>query len=429
MSVGVFILVFLILVLASFPIAGSFLLSSIVPSVVNPGFMFNIQLAFRAIVAGMNSFPILAIPLFILGGAIMARGGVSEALFRFFAYFMGNKRAGYPCAVIVTCLFYGAISGSGPATTAAVGSMTLPILFSMNYDRKFSAALVGVSGALGIIIPPSIPFIIYSTVTNVSTGELFIAGIMPGILIGLCLMVYAYYYCWKHGEDKKKLMENYNEIRADGFVRVFIHSLPALLCPVIVLGSIYGGIASPTEAAAVSVFYSLIVSLFIYKNVTWRELPSIMAEGIRNIAPILFIIACAVAFSRVMTLMKVPALVQNSVMSSLSSKVAILIMINVVLLFVGMLMDTLPAIMIFGPIFYPLAAASGVNLLHFGVIMVVNLAIGQATPPMGINLFVTSSLTKIPVLDLAKTALPFLFCFLIALIIITFVPQVSLFFL
>lgn len=426
MSAGAFIIVFLVLILGSLPIAGSFLLSSIIPNLVDPRFMFNIQLAFRSIVAGMNSFPILAIPLFILGGVVMARGGVSAALFRFFAYFMGNKRAGYPCAVIVTCLFYGAISGSGPATTAAVGSMTLPILASLNYEKKFSAALVGVSGALGIIIPPSIPFIIYSTVANVSTGELFIAGIIPGILIGLCLMAYSYYYCVKHGEDREKLMDNYREIRSQGFFRVFFHCLPALLCPVIVLGSIYGGIASPTEAAAVSLFYALFISLFIYKNVSFRELPSVIAEGVKNIAPILFIIACAVAFSRVLTLMKVPVLVQNSVLSSLTSKVAILLMINIVMLFVGMLMDTLPAIMIFGPIFYPLASAVGINLLHFGVIMVVNLAIGQATPPMGINLFVTSSLTKIPVLDLAKKALPFLCWFLLALLIITFIPAISL---
>ncbi len=426
MSAGLFVLFFLFLILASLPIAGSFLLSSIIPNLVDPGFMFNIQLAFRAIVSGMNSFPILAIPLFILGGVVMARGGVSAALFRFFAFFIGNKRGGYPCAVIVTCLFYGAISGSGPATTAAVGSMTLPILHSLGYNKKFSAALVGVAGALGIIIPPSIPFIIYSTVANVSTGELFIAGVMPGILIGACLMIYAYYYCVKHGEDREKLMQNYNEIRSAGFLKVFRYSLPALLCPVIVLGSIYGGIASPTEAAAVSLFYALFISLFIYKNVKWQELPSIIAEGIKNIAPILFIIACAVAFSRVLTLMKVPALVQSTVLSSLTSKIAVLVLINIVLLFVGMLIDTLPAIMIFGPIMYPLASAVGVNLLHFGIIMVVNLAIGQATPPMGINLFVTSSLTKIPVLELAKAAFPFLFWFLVALGMITFIPAVSL---
>ena len=425
MSIGLFIALFLLLVLASFPIAGSFLLSSLLPNLLG-NFPFNIQLAFRSIVAGMNSFPILAIPLFIFGGVIMARGGVSAALFRFFAYFIGDKRAGYPCAVITTCLFYGAISGSGPATTAAVGSMTLPILANLNYNKNFIAALVGVSGALGIIIPPSIPFIVYSVVANVSTGELFIAGVLPGILIGLCLMLYAYFYCWRQGEDRVKLMENYEEIRSDGFVKVLLHSLPALLCPVVVLGSIYGGIASPTEAAAVSVVYSLIISLFIYRNITYKDLPQIMVEGIKNIAPIIFIIACAVAFSRVLTLMRVPALVKATVLANISSKVAILMMVNVILLFVGMLMDTLPAIMIFGPIFYPLAIAADINLLHFGIIMVVNLAIGQATPPMGINLFVTSSLTKIPVVVLARQAMPFLFWFLAALMVITFVPYVSL---
>lgn len=425
MHIGVFIFLFLVMVLMSFPIAGSFLLSSLLPNLLGI-FPFNIQLAFRSIVAGMNSFPILAIPLFIFGGVIMARGGVSAALFRFFAFFIGNKRAGYPCAVITTCLFYGAISGSGPATTAAVGAMTLPILAHLNYNEKFSASLVGVSGALGIIIPPSIPFIIYSVGANVSTGELFIAGVLPGILIGLCLMLYAYYYCWRYGEDKERLKENYNAIRSDGFVRVFFYSLPALLCPIVVLGSIYSGIASPTEAAAVSVFYSLIISLFIYKNIEWKDLPALMLESIRNIAPIIFIIACAVGFSRVLTLMHVPDIVETTVLEHVSSKVGILLIVNVILLIVGMFMDTLPAIMIFGPIFYPLATACGINLIHFGIIMVVNLAIGQATPPMGINLFVASSITKIPVLALMRHVIPFLIWFLVALMVITFIPFFSL---
>lgn len=426
MSFVSFIIVFLAVVLASLPIAFSFLLTSVLPNLIDPSFAFNMQLAFRSIISGMNSFPLLAIPLFILAGEIMAQGGISEALFNFFAYFFGNKRAGYPCAVIVTCLFYGAISGSGPATAAAVGAMTIPLLTKLNYDKAFSSSLVAVAGGLGVIIPPSIPFIIYSTTVGASTGELFIAGILPGILIGVCMMVYAWFYCKKHGEDRECLMANYNALRSKGFLKQFTTSFPALLSPVIVLGSIYGGIASPTEAACVSVFYSIIVSVFIYKNVKIQDLPALLCSGVRNCAPILFIISCAVGFSRVLTLMHVPSIVESWMLSTFSSKVAILLVINFVLLIVGMFMDTLPAILIFAPVIYPIATAVGMDPIHLGIVIVVNLAIGQVTPPMGTNLFVVSALTKVPVLNIAKKAIPFIAAFFIALMFITFIPEISL---
>jgi len=426
MSFVAFILIFIVIVLASLPIAFAFLLTSVLPHLLDLGFAFNMELAFRSIVSGMNSFPLLAIPLFIVAGEIMAQGGISEALFSFFAYFIGNKRAGYPCAVIVTCLFYGAISGSGPATAAAVGSMTIPLLTKMNYDKRFSASIVAVAGGLGIIIPPSIPFIIYSTTVGVSTGDLFIAGVLPGILIGLCMMVYAWYYCKRNGEDRDRLMENYNELRKRGFLHQLKISFPALLSPVIVLGSIYGGVASPTEAACVSVFYSIVVSVFVYKNIKIREIPGILCSGVRNCAPILFIISCAVGFSRVLTLMHVPATVEQWMLSTFSSKIVILLVIIFVLLIVGMFMDTLPAILIFAPVIYPIATAIGMNPIHLGIVMVVNLAIGQVTPPMGTNLFVISALTKVPVLDIAKRAIPFILAFLFALLLITFIPEISL---
>lgn len=427
MSFVTFIIVFLVLVLTSMPIAFSFLVTSVLPNLLLPSFPFDMEMAFRSIVSGMNSFPLLAIPLFILAGEIMAQGGISEALFNFFAYFFGNKRAGYPCAVIVTCLFYGAISGSGPATAAAVGSMTIPLLTKMNYDRTFSSAIVAVAGGLGVIIPPSIPFIIYSTTVGASTGELFIAGVLPGILIGACMMVYAWYYCKKHGEDRERLMENYNELRSRGFWKQLKISFPALLSPVIVLGSIYGGVASPTEAACVSVFYSVIVSVFVYKNVKISDLPRLLCGGVKNCAPILFIISCAVGFSRVLTLMRVPSIVEDWMLATFSSKIVIFLVINFVLLIVGMFMDTLPAILIFAPVIYPIATSLGMDPIHLGIVMVVNLAIGQVTPPMGTNLFVVSALTKVPVFSIARKAIPFMIAFFIALMLITFIPGISLF--
>jgi C4-dicarboxylate transporter DctM subunit len=326
----------------------------------------------------------------------------------------------------MTCLFYGAISGSGPATAAAVGSMTIPLLVNLGYDKVFSTALVAVAGGLGVIIPPSIPFIFYGMASGASVGALFIAGVVPGLLIGACLMGYAYYYCKKNGEDKVKIMENYNALRSQGFVTVFKESFWALLAPIIILGSIYSGVASPTEAAVISVYYAFFVSLFIYKSLKFNQIIKIFVEGVATYAPILFIIAAALGFARVLTLMQVPQAIAMAITATFTSKVAVLIIINVFLLLVGMVMDTTPAILILTPILLPIVTAFGVDPVHFGVIMVVNLAIGFVTPPIGINLFVTSSFTGVPVADIAKQAMPFIFMFIVALIFITFVPAISL---
>ena len=324
-------------------------------------------------------------------------------------------------------LFYGAISGSGPATTAAVGSMCIPLLTSVGYDLTFATALVAVSGSLGIIIPPSIPYIMYCNASGASISELFLAGFLPGVLIALCLMVYSYIYCKIHGEDKDKLNAKCMELRAKGLGTVLKEGFWALMSPVIILGGIYGGICSPTEAATISIFYSLIVSLFIYRTIKIRDLPKIMLEGIHSYAPILIILSAAVAFARVITLMNVATIVSEAVLSAISSKVVILLLINVLLLFVGMIMDTGPAILVFTPVLLPVAEAIGVDPIHFGIIMCVNLAIGFVTPPMGANLFVASNLSKVSVFDIARKAVPFILAFLIALLLITFVPQISMF--
>lgn len=426
MSAGIVFLIFIILLVLSVPVAITLGIVAILPNLVDPVFVGSPQLIIRSMVGGVDSFPILAIPLFILSGIIMAHGGISKKLFNVFAYFIGNKTAGLPIAVIITCLFYGAISGSGPATVAAVGSMTIPILVNLSYDKVFATALVAVAGGLGVIIPPSIPFILYGMSSGTSVGEMFIAGVFPGILIGGCLMIYAYYYCRTRGEDKEKLNANYQALRSKGFLNVFKDSFWALLAPVIILGSIYSGIASPTEAATISVFYALIISLYIYKTLKIKDISSVLKESIRTYAPILFILASAVAFARVLTLMQVPQLVASTITSVFSGKIVILLIINILLLFVGMIMDTGPAILILTPILMPIMTAIGVNPVHFGIIMVVNLAIGFVTPPIGINLFVASSLTGIEVVEIAKKAAPFIISFLIALILITFVPQISL---
>jgi C4-dicarboxylate transporter DctM subunit len=426
LSVGILFLIFAIGMAAAIPISAVLGILAVLPNAVNPSFPANAQLIIRSMLGGVDSFPILAVPMFILSGIIMARGGVSKKLFNVFSYFIGNKTAGMPIAVIVTCLFYGAISGSGPATTAAVGSMTIPILVSLGYDKVFVTALVAVAGGLGVIIPPSIPFILYGMTSGASVGKLFLAGVLPGLLIGGCLMAYAYYYCRTKGEDKEKINANYEAIRSQGFLKVFKDSFWALLTPVIILGSIYSGIASPTEAATISVFYSLIISLFVYKSLNFKEIIPVFKESIRTFTPIMFILAAAIAFARVLTFMQAPQQVAAAITSVFTTKFSILMVINVLLLFVGMVMDTSPAILILTPILVPIVQAVGVDPVHFGIIMVVNLAIGFVTPPVGINLFVGSSLTGIPVVEISKKAAPFIVAFIIALLVITFVPEVSL---
>lgn len=398
LAIAVFIL-FVVLLLLSVPISSTLSIVSLAPSILDPNFTISPEYIIRAMFGGIDSFPLLAVPMFVLSGILMAKGGVSKKLFDVFSFFIGKRTSGMPCAAIITCLFYGAISGSAPATVA---------------------------GGLGVIIPPSIPFILYGMASGTSVGRMFMAGIVPGLLIAALLMIYALYYCKKHGEDKDKIDAEVNALHDKGFKKVFFDSFWALLTPVIILGCIYSGVASPTEAAVISVFYALFLSLFIYKSLHVKDLYDVFVESIKTFAPILFILASAVAFSRIITLLQIPDTAANFILNTIHGKVAVLIVINILLLIVGMVMDTSPAILILTPILLPIAQSVGVDSVHFGIIMVVNLAIGFVTPPIGINLFVASSLVDIPVMNIAKKALPLIGFFFIALLLITFIPQISL---
>lgn len=425
MSVGILFVIFIILLIIAVPVGSTLGITAILPSLTDPSFTVGAKYLIRSMFGGLDSFPLLAVPMFILSGIIMARGGISRKIFDVFAYFFGRFTAGIPCAVIITCLFYGAISGSGPATVAAVGSMTLPLLIELGYDRSFSTAVVAVAGGLGVIIPPSIPFIMYGMASGTSASSLFIAGIVPGIVIALLLMLYCRWYCVRHGEDKLKIETEVEQLREKGFRRVFRDSFFALLSPVIVLGCIYSGITSPTEAAVISVYYALIAGMLVYREITVKELWPILIEAVRTFTPILFILAASTAFSRILTLLRVPDTVSSFILGSFSNKVLILLIINLFLLIVGMVMDTTPAILILTPILLPIAQAVGLDPIHFGVIMVVNLAIGFVTPPVGVNLFVASALTDVPVVRIAGKALPMIALFIAALLLFTFIPAFS----
>lgn len=427
MSASVVFILFVICLIIAVPVSISLGIAAVLPGAFDPSFTASAGYVVRSMLGGIDSFPLLAVPMFVLAGILMAHGKISEKLFDVFVYFIGKKRAGVPCAVIITCLFYGAISGSAPATVAAVGSMTIPLLIELGYEKDFATAIVAVAGGLGVIIPPSIPFIMYAMATGESVSDLFLAGIVPGLFIGALLMFYTYYHCRRYGEDREKINAKVTKLREKGFLSILKESIWALLSPVIVLGCIYAGIASPTEAAVISVFYALFVSLFLYKTIRVRDIWGIFVEAMKTYAPILFILAASTAFSRVLTLMQVPQSVSSWILTNFSNKTVLLLIINLVLLIVGMVMDTTPAILILSPILLPIVANIGMDPIQFGVVMIVNLAIGFVTPPIGVNLFVASSLTDVPVMQIARKAAPMIGYFLLALLVLTFVPEISLF--
>ena len=422
-ALSVFI-VFIVVIILSFPIAESMILGSLAP-IVTMGKGGSIVQLLNNTFSGANSTPILAVPLFILGGVIMAEGGISKKLFNFFAYFVGKLRGGIPCAVILTCLFYGAISGSGPATTAAVGAMCIPFMVELGYDQKWSAGLIAVAGGLGVIIPPSIPFVLYSLATGVSTGALFIGGILPGILIGLCMMVYAIWYCSREGEDRKLINQKMTELKSRGFGPLFLDSLPALLCPIIVLGGIYAGFVTPTEAACISVFYALIVSLLIYRTIKLKDLLPMLRNAVKTYGGLAFVLAFATAFGRVLSLTKATSSITGFIASNFHSSWSVMGVLVILFLLLGMVMDTGPAIIILAPVLLPAVQALGVNEVHFGVVLVCCLSIGLATPPFGLDLFVAGNLAEEQPMAVARKAIPFILAFLLALIMITFIPWFS----
>ncbi len=424
MTAIVFIVFFITLFL-SIPVAISLGFATALPGLVDPAFKGNLQFIYRSLISGLDVTTILAIPLFMLSGSIMAKGGLSEKLFDVFAVFIGKVKGGMPCAVIGTCLFYGAISGSGTATCAAVGAMCIPVLTNLGYEKKFSAALVATASSLGVIIPPSIPFIAYALVTEVSVSALFTAGILPGILIAACLMAYTQFYCRTKGEDREKIEASYHKLKERGVLRVILDGFWALLTPIIILGGIYSGIVTPTEAACVSVFYAILVCLFIYKTVTFKDLLIFFRQAVSSYAPLGLMMGLAQAFAKVLVLMNAPQTLAEFLSTAVNNRIAFLLLLNLVLILIGMVMDVAPAMMILSPMILPFAKSLGIDGIHLGVIMVCNLAIGFVTPPFGLNLFISGPMIDTNPMQVGKRALPFILSYLVALLLITYVPQIS----
>jgi C4-dicarboxylate transporter DctM subunit len=374
----------------------------------------------QALVTGTDSFPLMAIPLFILAGELMGEGGVSKRLLSVCNAFFGQIAGGLAIVTVTVCMFFAAVSGSGPATVAAVGSMVVPAMLEKGYSKKFTLALIATAGSIGVIIPPSIPMVIYGVSTGTSISTLFLAGFLPGLLIGGSLILWCYLYCRKKGW--KGDGETYSW-RQRG--RIIWEAKWALINPVIILGGIYGGFFTPTEAAAVAVVYAFICGVFIHRELNLKKLIAVIDSACSTTGTTLVILGCAAAFTKILTIEMIPVMITNAIMSLTGNTIIIILIINVLLLIVGCVMDTTPAIMVLAPILFPIAKFLGLSPVHFGLIMVVNLAIGFLTPPLGINLFVASRVGREPLETVTGGILPFLLVMILCLLLVTYIPQIS----
>lgn len=382
--------------------------------------------------SGVNSFTLLAIPFFMLAGIIMSRGGIASRIVDFAFSLIGFVTGALGAVSIVACMFFGALSGSGMATTSAIGSMMIPEMDKSGYNRAYATTLVCFGGIVGPIIPPSLAFVMYGSVAGVSIADLFIAGILPGIMIGLILIATNYLLCRKYKFGLKE--ENLKEMPLGEFIIARIKSIIttgkdgfwALLSPVIILGGIYSGIFTPTEAACVSVVYSIIISIFVYKTLTLKGLYGVLLESATLNGITSFLLSYSTVFSAYLAYASIPSLVMDFLSRFAPNEFILLLLINLILLLMGCFLDMVPAIIIMAPILLPTVAAFGIDPVHFGVIMSINLSIGLCTPPYGCNLFVGCAVGGIKMDAMFRYIWPFFIAVLVSLALVTYIPAISL---
>ncbi len=398
-------------------VAVSIGLASIVGIQVNNAHMLiSVKEMFNAI----NKFPLAAIPFFILAGNVMETGGISRRLVEFAKSIVGGVQGGLPMTCVLTCMIFAAVSGSSVATTFAIGTILIPALIKHGYPTTWAAALQATSAELGVIIPPSIPMILYGVSAEVSIGELFIAGFGPGLLIGGALMLFVWVYCRYRGWGKND---------GDGrlsFGKATWQAGWALMMPIIILGGIYGGVFTPTEASAVAVFYALAVGMLIYREIKPRHLLVILHKSVMSSAVIMFIIANAGLFAFLITRAGVPDAIGHWLQDVLKSPAYFLLGVNAALFVIGMFIETSAAIIVLAPILAPVAQHFGIDPVHFGLVMVVNLALGMITPPFGVNLFAACTVARISLDRMIKDLVPFVLVVLACLMVISYVPGISL---
>ncbi|NLK29866.1 MAG: TRAP transporter large permease [Aminobacterium colombiense] len=371
--------------------------------------------------AGIAKFPLLAIPFFILAGVIMEKAGIAVRIINLIKELVGSVTGGLAIATVGVATFWGAVSGSGPATVAALGLILIPGMAAAGYDKAFSAAVVSVSSGLAIVIPPSIAFIVYGVVTETSVSALFAAGVFPGIVVALFLMLFVYFISKKHGY--------HGEPRGgrEKLLKAFKESFWGLLTPVIILGGIYGGIFTPTEAAAVAVFYGLFVGVFVYRTITVRVMYEILVSSVISTAVVMIVVTCAGLFSWVGATVGLIDKAADLLLNLSGNPMVILLLINVILLLAGMVLDAISIYYVFLPILIPIMAHFRWDPIWFGVVMTVNLAIGQVTPPVAVNLYVGANISKLSMEDISKPAMPLVLASILALIVITLFPTISTF--
>lgn len=410
---------FIFLLLVGAPIAVALGLSSAIviykimhiPLIVVPQRMFT----------SIDSFSFLAVPFFMLAGSFMSSGGVTKRLINFANSLVGFIRGGLALVVAVSGMFFAAISGSSAATTAALGATLLDEMEKTGYEKLFSAAIIAAGGTTGIVIPPSITLVVFGVSAGVSIGDLFMGGFAPGILMGISMCVLSYFLCRKKGI---KAQGKFSLIK---IFKSFKDSILALMMPFIVLGGIYGGIFTPTEAAAVAAVYGLIIGMFVYKELKLKDLPSVMLKATISTTLIMFIVGGANLFGWILTNAQIPHKVATYMSSISDNPVVFLMLLNVLLLIVGTLINASAAVVILVPILLPVALSYGIDPVFLGVLMIVNLAIGCITPPVGLDLFVVSGITGLPIEKISKAIFPYIVVLVIDLIILTYFPQIILF--
>ncbi len=380
-----------------------------------------LQMVPQTLLEGNNSFSLVAVPFFVLAGDILARGGISERIVAFAEAGLGKRRGGLSIVSVLASMFIAAISGSGAATTAAVGSALLPDLKEKKYDVEFSAALIASAGTIGVVIPPSVPMVLYAVIAGESVAKLFMAGFLPGALMGGGLIAYALWIADRRGFPEGAVVSGKEKLRRLGSASW------GLMTPVIILGGIFSGVFTPSEAAAVAVVYTLLVAAFVYKALTWKKFYELVVGAGVTSALVMFIIATAKLFGWGLAFYMIPQAIAGAIIGVAgNSTFLIYLMIGVVILLAGMFMETASALIILTPIFLPAVAAIGGNLIHFGIVMVVGLAIGMATPPVAINIYVASAVTGLPIGRITKPILPMIAILIAVFFLCMYIPQIVL---
>lgn len=386
------------------------------------GLQSNLMVTAQTMYNGINSFPLMAIPFFILAGNLMGEGGISRQLVKFVNLFFGRFRGGLAMVAIGASMFFAAISGSCPATTAAIGGIMVPEMEKNGYSKEFAAATVAAAGTVGQVIPPSIPMVTYCVLANLSVSTLFLAGVGPGILMGVVMMVVAYLHAKKNGIQVIREKQTFHDI-----FKVFCDSIWALLMPVIILGGIYSGIFTPTEAGAVAAVYALIAGLFIYKEMSFRDIKKVLCDSAVGASVIMLIMATVTTFGYVLTMARIPQLIAASLLALTTNKYILLMLFNIIVLIAGCFLNSSAAIALLTPILLPVLKSVGINPYSIGIIFVVNMAIGMITPPVGNCLYVACNISGLKFETVVKAVMPYLIALLASLLAITYIPAISMF--